>query len=113
NPALVAFAPRHTPTTAKVGFLLDLNKDSQTCRANPNVTQTTAPCVFAGVTVNTGAYPQIAMIPHQRTAFVTPGGSGVVTGVDVTKASSQVSIANISLISGLVTVTVNLASGQT
>lgn len=113
NMALVAFSSSHTPTTAKVGFLLDLNKDSQTCLANPNVTQTTPPCVFAQVTLNTGAYPQIAMIPHQRTAFVTPGGSGVVTGVDVTKASSQVSIANISLFSGLVTVTVNLPSGQT
>jgi hypothetical protein len=113
NMALVAFSSSATPTTAKVGFLLDLNKDSQTCLANPNVTQTTPPCVFAQVTLNTGSYPQIAMIPHQRTAFVTPGGSGVITGIDVTKPSSQVAIANISLTSGLVTVTVNLPSGQT
>jgi len=113
NMALVAFSSSATPTTAKVGFLLDLNKDSQTCLSNPSVTQTTPPCVFAQVTLNTGTYPQIAMIPHQRTAFVTPGGSGVVTGIDVTKASSQVAIANVSLISGLVTVTVNLPSDQT
>jgi DNA-binding beta-propeller fold protein YncE len=111
NMALVAFSSSATPTTAKVGFLLDLNKDTQTCLANG--VQTTPPCVFAQVTLNTGTYPQIAMVPHQHLAYVTPGGTGVINGIDVTKSSSQLQITNIALISGLVTVTVNVPSGQT
>ena len=111
NMALVAFSSSATPTTAKVGFLLDLNKDTQTCLANG--AQTTPPCVHAQTTLNTGTYPQIAMVPHQHLAYVTPGGTGVINGIDVTKSSSQLQITNIALISGLVTVTVNVPSGQT
>lgn len=111
NMALVAFSSSATPTTAKVGFLLDLNKDTQSCLSNG--AQTTPPCVHAQVTLNTGTYPQIAMVPHQHLAYVTPGGAGVVNGIDVTKTSSQLAITSVSLISGLVTVTVNVPSGQT
>jgi hypothetical protein len=114
NMALVAFSSSATPTTAKVGFLLNLNKDSQPCLSISGQSMPTAsPCVFAQVTLNTGTYPQIAMLPHQHTAFVTPGGVGVINGIDVTKPSSSVAISNVSLISGLVTVTVNVPSGQT
>lgn len=112
NMALVAFSSSATTPAADVGFLLDLNKDSQTCLNNPVLTQTAPPCVFSQVTLNTGKYPQVAMIPHQHTAFVTPGGSGVINGVDVTKPSSSLAITAVSLISGLVTVTVNVPTGQ-
>ncbi len=111
NNALVAFSSSSNPTAAKVGFLLDLNKDSQTCLAA--AAQTTAPCVFAQVTLNTGTYPQIAMVPHSHLALVTPGGIGALNGIDVTKPSSQLEITNISVTSGLATVTVNIPSGQT
>ena len=114
NMALVAFSSSATPTTAKVGFLLNLNKDAQPCLSIAGQSMPTAsPCVFAQVTLNAGAYPQIAMIPHQHTAYVTPGGVGVISGIDVTKSSSSLAIANVSLISGLATVTVNVPSGQT
>jgi len=113
NMALVAFSSSATPTTAKIGFLLNLNKDAQPCLAITGQTMPTAsPCVFAQTTLNTGTYPQIAMIPHQHTAFVTPGGAGVINGIDVTKASSSLAITNVSLVSGLVTVTVSVPSGQ-
>jgi len=111
NNAVVAYSSSSNPTSAKVGFLLDLNKDSQTCLAG--AAQTTAPCVHAQVTLNTGTYPQIAMIPHSHSAYVTPGGIGLINGIDVTKSSTQLPIKNVSVTSGLVTVSVDLPSGQT
>jgi DNA-binding beta-propeller fold protein YncE len=112
NNALVAFSSSANPTTAKVGFLLDLNADSQTCL--PSLPSSTKPpCIHAQVTLNTGQYPQIAMVPHSHLAMVTPGGTGVINGVDVTKASSSVAIASVSVTSGLVTVSVTVPSGQT
>ena len=111
NNALVAYSSSATPTTAKVGFLLDLSADAQTCL--PSLPNATPPCIHAQVTLNTGQFPQIAMIPHAHQALVTPGGAGVIQGVDVTKSSSSFAIANISVTSGLVTVTLTIPSGQT
>jgi DNA-binding beta-propeller fold protein YncE len=113
NKALVAYSSSAIPTTAKVGFILDLNADPSLpphpC-INTTATQT-APCVFAQVTLNTGPYPQIAMVPHAHTAYVTPGGLGILSGVDVTRASSSSTIASVTLTSGLVTVTTTSAHG--
>jgi DNA-binding beta-propeller fold protein YncE len=111
NMAVVAFSSSATPTTAKVGYLLDLNPDGQQCLAG--AAQTTPPCVHAQVTLNTGTYPQVAMVPHSHLAYVTPGGQGFISGIDVTQSSSQLQIVSVTLISGLVTVTVNIPSGQT
>ncbi len=111
NNAVVAYSSTANPTTAKIGFLLDLNKDSQACL--PSLTSATPPCIHAQVTLNTGQFPQIAMIPHQHQALVTPGGAGIIQGVDVTQTSSSFTIANVTLSSGLVTVTLNIPSGQT
>jgi hypothetical protein len=111
NNAVVAYSSTANPTTAKIGFLLDLNKDSQACL--PSLTSATPPCIHAQVTLNTGQFPQIAMIPHQHQALVTPGGAGIIQGVDVTQTSSSFTIANVTLSSGVVTVTLNIPSGQT
>jgi DNA-binding beta-propeller fold protein YncE len=110
NNAIVAYSSTANPTTAKIGFLLDLNKDSMPCL--PSLTSATPPCIHAQVTLNTGQFPQIAMIPHQHQALVTPGGQGFIQGVDVTQGSSAFTIANVTLSSGLVTVTLNIPSGQ-
>src|SRR6202011_1412168 len=62
------------------------------------------PCIFSQVTLNTGQYPQIAMAsPHM--AYVTPGGAGVVRGVDVTQPSSSIALSSLSLTAGIVTAT--------
>ena len=112
NNALVAYSSSANPTTAKVGFLLDLNADAQTCL--PSLPSSTKPpCIHAQVTLNTGQFPQIAMVPHSHLALVTPGGTGVINGIDVTKSSSSFAISSISLTSGLVTVTVTVPSGET
>jgi hypothetical protein len=81
NMAIVAYSSGANPTTAKVGFLLDLNKDSQTCLSG--AAQTLPPCPHAQVTLNTGLYPQIALVPHSHLAYVTPGGIGTMSGIDV------------------------------
>jgi DNA-binding beta-propeller fold protein YncE len=111
NNAVVAYSSTANPTTAKIGFLLDLNKDTQACL--PSLTSATPPCIHAQVTLNTGQFPQIAMIPHSHQALVTPGGQGFIQGVDVTQTSSSFTIANVSVSSGLATVTLNIPTGQT
>src|SRR5260221_3947346 len=109
---MVAFPSTAHPPPAKVVFLLVPKGDPLPCLPG-SPSATTAPCVHSQVTLNTGAYPQIAMVPHSHLAFVTPGGLGFVNGVDVTKSSSSLAISGISLNSGLVTVTVTVPTGQT
>jgi DNA-binding beta-propeller fold protein YncE len=112
NLAVVAYSSSANPTTAKVGFLLDLNTgDGRTCLSNPAQTASAPPCVFAQVTLNTGQFPQVALLPHSHLAVVTPGGIGIASGVDVTKASASSTISNVSLTSGLVTVTTTAVHG--
>jgi DNA-binding beta-propeller fold protein YncE len=111
NKAVVAYSSAANPTTAKVGFLLDLNSGNANCLVIPGQTVTTSPCVSGQVTLNTGQKPQVAMIPHSHLAVVTPGGLGITNGIDVTKASTSVGIANVSVTSGLVTVTTSAAHG--
>jgi len=87
NNAVVAYSSAANPTTAKVGFLLDLNAGNANCL--PSLPAgTKSPCIHAQVTLNTGLYPQVAMVPHSHLALVTPGGTGVIEGIDVTKASA-------------------------
>ena len=108
NMALVAYSSPANPTTAKVGFLLNLNNDPNgKCLSGQSVS--VPPCVFAQVTLNTGQFPQIAMLPHSHLAVVTPGGLGVASGIDVTKSSTSTLITNVSLTSGFVTVTTKAA----
>jgi DNA-binding beta-propeller fold protein YncE len=107
NLALVAYSSTSISSAANLGFVVNLNQGANApfgCAAisgNPN----TPPCVFSQVTLNTGAYPQIAMAPHGHLAFVSPGGSGVLRGVDVTQPSTSVGISSVSLAAGVVTVT--------
>ena len=105
NHAVVAYSSSANPTTARVGFLLDLNTGASDCIVTPQQpTGTTSPCVSGQVSLTTGLYPQIALLPHNHTAVVTPGGLGSTTGIDVLHSSSSVGIKNVSLTSGLVTV---------
>jgi DNA-binding beta-propeller fold protein YncE len=112
NLALVAYSNPSTTNLANVGFIVNLNPGNPPpfgCINDTAMTLNPGPCVFAQVTLNTGTYPQIAMAPHGHLAFVTPGGSGAVQGIDVTKHSSSVGITTLSLVSGIVTVTTSSA----
>jgi DNA-binding beta-propeller fold protein YncE len=112
--ALVAYSSTSTVSGSNVGFIVNLNPNTGTnpygCvldhALNPNSTKV-GQCLSTQVTLNTGIYPQIAVAPHGHVAFVTPGGSGVVRGVDVTKPSSANVILSVTLTAGLVTVTID------
>ena len=112
NLALVAYSNTSPTYLANVGFILNLNPDSATnknpygCPFNGN-TAHFGQCIFAQVSLNTGSYPQIAVSPHGHLAFVTPGGSGPTTAVDLTKMSTSASITSLTLTSGIVTATVS------
>src|SRR5260370_9327952 len=69
--------------------------------------------MFSQVSLNTGAYPQIATAPHGHRAYVAPGGSGIVTGVNLTQPSTSVGLSTLSLTSGIVTATTTSGSTLT
>lgn len=105
NFGIVAYSSTSSSSASNLGFLLDLNPNgTSTCLsftgAPPN-----PPCAFAQVTLNTGQYPQVAMARHGHLAFVSPGGSGALRGVDVTKPSTSIGITSLTLAAGIVTVT--------
>jgi DNA-binding beta-propeller fold protein YncE len=104
NLALVAYSSSSISSAANVGFVVNLNQGAGApfgCLGGTG----TPPCVYSQVTLNTGQYPQIAMAPHGHFAYVTPGGSGVMRGVDVTQPSTSLGITSATLSSGVVTVT--------
>jgi DNA-binding beta-propeller fold protein YncE len=112
NLALVAYSNSSTINLANIGFIVNLNSGSAPpygCINDTSTTKNSGPCVFAQVSLNTGSYPQIAVAPHNHLAFVTPGGSGPTTAVDVTKPSTSTGITSLTLTSGIVTVTTSAA----
>lgn len=116
NHALVAYSSTSTTSFANLGFIVNLNpplpqNKGADCAIAPPTPPFTAGCLFAQVTLNNGAYPQMAFAPHSHVAFVTPGGSGTVSGIDVTKPSNSVQISSITLGAGIVTVTTTKPHG--
>src|SRR4029077_4250548 len=107
NMAMVAFSSSSVSSAANLGFVINLNAGSNPPFGCLDRTVTTGPCIFSQVTMNNGTYPQIAMAPHGHLALVTPGGSGVVRGVDVTKPSGGNVILSATLTAGIVTITVD------
>jgi hypothetical protein len=109
NMGVVAYSSTSASSAANLGFLVNLNTGT-----NPYGCLTsgaTAPCLFAQVTLNTGAYPQVAMAPEGHIAYVSPGGSGALQGVDVTKKSTSAYISTLTLAAGIVTVTTTASNG--
>ncbi len=104
NLALVAYSSSSVSSAANVGFVVNLNQGAGApygCLGGTG----TPPCLYSQVTLNSGQYPQVAMAPHGHLAYVTPGGFGVLRGVDVTLPSTSLAISSITLTSGVVTVT--------
>jgi YVTN family beta-propeller protein len=93
--ALVAFS------STNVGFIVNVAPSAVLAtEVNPPTgclpvtpAQSLPYCAIASVTLNTGALPQIAFEPQLHLAYVTPGGSGTLSVVDLTQRSSQVPIA--------------------
>ena len=114
NLALVAYSSASPTSFRNLGFIVNLNPDSPSsppneCTLDQSINQSSknGQCLFSQVTLNTGTYPHIAMSAHNHLAIVTPGGAGVVRGVDVTKPSTANVLQSSTLAAGLVTVTID------
>ena len=108
NLALVAYSSTSISSASNLGFVVNLNQGANPpfgCINDTSTTKNPGPCIHSQVTLNTGQYPQIAMAPHGHMAYVTPGGPGVVRGVDVTQPSTSVTLSTLSLTAGTVTAT--------
>ena len=106
--AVVAFS------NGLVGFIVDVNPNPATqppacfgggISGNP----TTPPCAIASVSLNTGPTPQVVMQPNAPLAYVTPGGAGVTSVVNLLQTNNSVAIAaapnGASCVNGIVTIT--------
>jgi len=79
NLAIVAYS------NSNVGFIVDLRSyNPANLQPTPcfNTAQS-APCAIASVSLTTGATPQVIMQPNVPLAYVTPGGSGNTTVVNL------------------------------
>jgi len=98
--AVVAFA------STNVGLILNLDKNANvTCLPNPAWTPPYCPINF--ITLNTGPNPQVAFEPGARVTYVTPGGAGLLSGVDLAHPSAgpPADILTASRASNVVTIT--------
>jgi DNA-binding beta-propeller fold protein YncE len=104
--AVVAFA------STNVGLIINLNPNPSAtlkCLPGPSSTTWTLPyCPIGYVTLNSGSNPQVAFEPGARLAYVTPGGAGVLSAVDLANPSTGslgVPITSATRASNVVTVT--------
>jgi DNA-binding beta-propeller fold protein YncE len=101
--AVVAFA------STNVGLIINLDKSAKvTCLPNPAWTSPYCPIDF--ITLNTGTNPQVAFEPGARLTYVTPGGAGLLSAVDLANPSGgAVDILSASRASNAVTITTKVA----
>ncbi len=85
--AVVAFS------NAFVGFVVDVNPNPSTQAPGCFVTTQKVPCAIASVSLNTGPTPQVVMQPNAPLAYVTPGGTGVTSVVNLLLTNQSVAIA--------------------
>ncbi len=86
--AIVAFA-----NNATLGFIVDVNPlpHTQTCFSTGSAQS--PPCAINTVSLNTGTSPQVIMQPNVPLGYVTPGGAGVTSVVNLLLTDNSVSIA--------------------
>lgn len=77
-----------------IGFIVDVNpnldgSDKRACFVSTQA----PPCVIGPVSMNTGAYPQVVVQPQAPFAYVTPGGSGSTSLVDLLQQGKSATIA--------------------
>jgi YVTN family beta-propeller protein len=97
--ALIAYSKTN------VGFIVDLDPGNAANTAECLVAGQHPPCVISSVSLSTGQYPQVALQPRIHLAYVTPGGTGILQAVDLTKKSATVGIASAIRTSNTVTIT--------
>ncbi len=101
--AVIAFS------STNIGFTADINPANSANASECLISGQHPPCVISSVTLNTGQYPQIALQPRIHLAYVTPGGAGNLSVVDLTQKSASVGIATATRASNVVTITTTTA----
>jgi DNA-binding beta-propeller fold protein YncE len=100
---IVAFA------STNIGFIVnfDPTQPASVCLPGQPPASTPTYCPIASVTLNTGSNPQIAIEPRVDLAYVTPGGGGTLSVVDLQHVATQsrIAIATAARTSNIVTVT--------
>ena len=104
---LVAFA------STNVGFIVNLDPTlaASICLPGQPPASSATYCPIASVTLNTGSNPRVALEPRVDLAYVTPGGAGNLSVVDLQHVASQahVPIKSATRTSNVVTVTTSVA----
>jgi DNA-binding beta-propeller fold protein YncE len=104
---LIAFA------STNVGFIVNLDsaQPASVCLPGQPPAATPTYCPIASVTLNTGSNPQVALEPRVDLAYVTPGGAGNLSVVDLQHVAAQtrVPITTATRTSNVVTVTTSTA----
>jgi len=108
--AVVAFA------STNIGLIVNLNNDPNVTAklkclpSATNIIWTLPYCPIDYVTLNSGANPQVAFEPGARLVYVTPGGAGLLSAVDLANPSAgSVAIASATRASNVVTITTSAA----
>ncbi|HKS73707.1 MAG TPA: hypothetical protein VJQ82_10965, partial [Terriglobales bacterium] len=81
--AIVAFA------STNIGLLVNYDPNATPMPACLPNSGTAPYCAIAFVTLNTGANPQVAFEPESHLAYVTPGGLGNISAVNMSALSGQ------------------------
>lgn len=88
-------------SNSNLGFIVNVNPipvsnpspNDPTQKCFTGSTVSTPPCAISSVSMNTGATPQVAMQPQVPVAYVSPGGAGLTSVVNLTETNSTVNIA--------------------
>jgi DNA-binding beta-propeller fold protein YncE len=108
--AVVAFA------STNIGLIINLNNDTNVTKnlmclpSPPNTTWSLPYCPIDFITLNTGANPQVGFEPGARLTYVSPGGAGLLSAVDLAHPSTgSVPISSAARASNVVTITTSKA----
>ncbi|HUN63991.1 MAG TPA: hypothetical protein VMU53_18470 [Candidatus Sulfotelmatobacter sp.] len=80
-------------SNAFIGFVVDVNPNTSSTPPTCFVSSQTPPCALTSVSMNTGATPQVVMQPGVPVAYVMPGGTGVMSVVNLLATNNTVTIA--------------------
>ena len=101
--------------TSNIGYIVDVNPNSSAQSPACFNSSQHVPCAIATVSLNTGANPQVVMQPDAPLGYVTPGGSGVTSVVNLLQNNQSVAIAaapnGAVRTNNVVTITTNVPNG--
>jgi DNA-binding beta-propeller fold protein YncE len=110
-------------SNSNLGFIVNVNPipvqnpspNDPTQKCFNGSTVSTPPCAISSVSMNTGATPQVAVQPQVPVAYVSPGGAGLTSVINLTQTNSTVDIAptpnGAVLVNGIVTIKTVTAHG--